>query len=174
MADLIRKHGISGQSFYRWKSGYGDMEVLDAKRLKELEQENSRLKKLLAETELDKAALKEALSKNGKGGGTPTPRRLSAAGVCHQPTARLSSRRNQPQGHLLYLIASPGYSTTGPRDQQVNGGIFLRRHIRPSSILRIVTQIRLQPFLRGAQIPALPARVVLDLLLVDTAEHEVL
>lgn len=63
VADLIRKHGISEQSFYRWKSKYGGMEVSDAKRLKELEQENSRLKKLLAEAELDKAMLKDVLSK---------------------------------------------------------------------------------------------------------------
>lgn len=63
VADLIRKHGISEQSFYRWKSKYGGMEVSDTKRLKELEQENSRLKKLLAEAELDKAMLKDVLSK---------------------------------------------------------------------------------------------------------------
>ena len=63
VADLIRKHGISEQSFYRWKSKFGGMEVSDAKRLKELEQENSRLKKLLAEAELDKAMLKDVLSK---------------------------------------------------------------------------------------------------------------
>lgn len=63
VADLIRKHGISEQSFYRWKSKYGGMEISDARRLKELEQENSRLKKLLAEAELDKAMLKDVLSK---------------------------------------------------------------------------------------------------------------
>jgi putative transposase len=63
VADLIRKHGISEQSFYRWKSKYGGMEVSDARRLKELEQENTRLKKLLAEAELDKAMLKDVLSK---------------------------------------------------------------------------------------------------------------
>ena len=63
VADLIRKHGISEQSFYRWKSKYGGMEISDAKRLKELEQENTRLKKLLAEAELDKAMLKDVLSK---------------------------------------------------------------------------------------------------------------
>ncbi len=63
VADLVRKHGFSKQSFYRWKSKYGGMEVSEAKRLKELEQENARLKKLLAEAELDKAMLKDVLSK---------------------------------------------------------------------------------------------------------------
>lgn len=53
VADLIRKHGISEQSFYRWKSKYGGIDVSDARRLNELEQESSRLKKRLAEAELD-------------------------------------------------------------------------------------------------------------------------
>ena len=63
VADLFREHGISEQRFYRWKAKYGRMEVSDAKRLKELENENARLKRLLAEAELDKAALKDVLSK---------------------------------------------------------------------------------------------------------------
>jgi putative transposase len=63
VADLMRKHGFSEQSFYRWKSKYGGMEVSEARRLKELEQENARLKKLLAEAELDKAMLKDVIGK---------------------------------------------------------------------------------------------------------------
>ena len=59
IADLIREHGFSEQSFYRWKSKYGGMEVSEARRLRELEAENARLKRLLADAELDKAALKE-------------------------------------------------------------------------------------------------------------------
>jgi putative transposase len=61
--DLVRQHSVSEQSIYRWKSKYGGMEVSEAKRLRELEQENSRLKKLLAEAELDKAMLKDVISK---------------------------------------------------------------------------------------------------------------
>ena len=61
--DLIRQHGMSEQSFYRWKSKYGGMEVSEAKRLRELESENAKLKKLLAEAELDKAMLKDVLGK---------------------------------------------------------------------------------------------------------------
>ena len=57
--DLSRRHGIAENTIYRWNSKYGGMEVSEAKRLRELEQENSKLKKLLAEAELDKAALKE-------------------------------------------------------------------------------------------------------------------
>jgi transposase-like protein len=55
---------ISEQTFHRWRNQYGGMKAEEAKRLKELEQENARLKKLLAESELDKAMLKEALRGN--------------------------------------------------------------------------------------------------------------
>jgi putative transposase len=61
--ELCRKHGISEATFYNWKSKYGGMTVSDARRLKTLEAENSKLKKLLAESELDKAALKDLLSR---------------------------------------------------------------------------------------------------------------
>jgi putative transposase len=62
--DLCRKHGISDATFYKWRSKYGGMEVSDARRLKALEDENRKLKKLLAETVLDAATLKEMLGKN--------------------------------------------------------------------------------------------------------------
>ena len=61
--DLCRKHGISEATFYNWKAKYGGMEVSEAKRLKALEDENARLKKLLAEQMLDAAALRELLAK---------------------------------------------------------------------------------------------------------------
>lgn len=59
--ELCRRHGISDQTFYNWKAKYGGMTVSEARRLKELEQENARLKRLLADAELDKAALKDLL-----------------------------------------------------------------------------------------------------------------
>ncbi len=62
--EICRKNGITEQTFYRWRSKYGGMQVSDAKRLKELETENRKLKQLLAEAHLDNAALKEVLSKN--------------------------------------------------------------------------------------------------------------
>jgi putative transposase len=63
-ADLCRKHGISEATFYNWKAKYGGMEVSEAKRLKALEDENAKLKKLLAEQMLDVAALRALLGKN--------------------------------------------------------------------------------------------------------------
>jgi len=67
--ELCRKHGFSDASFNNWRSKYGGMELSDMKRLKVLEQENSRLKKLLAETMLDKEALEVAtVAPSGLGG----------------------------------------------------------------------------------------------------------
>ena len=63
-ADECRKHGISEQTFYRWKSRYGGMTPSDATKLKTLEDENRRLKRLLAEAMLDVSALKDVLGKN--------------------------------------------------------------------------------------------------------------
>ena len=62
--EVCRRHGISENTFYRWKSKYGGMNVSEARRLRELEAENARLKKLYAESMLDNAALKDLLSKN--------------------------------------------------------------------------------------------------------------
>jgi putative transposase len=62
-ADLCRRHGISSATFYAWKAKYGGMEVSEARRLKALEDENTRLKRLLADAMLDNVALKDLLAK---------------------------------------------------------------------------------------------------------------
>ena len=64
VSELCRRHGISDATFYNWRSRYGGMEVSDARRVKSLEDENRKLKKLLAESMLDVATLREALGKN--------------------------------------------------------------------------------------------------------------
>jgi putative transposase len=62
--ELCRRHGISQQTFYRWKAKYGGLELGDAQKLRALEDENRRLKRLVADLALDNAALKDVLSKN--------------------------------------------------------------------------------------------------------------
>ena len=62
-AEVCRRHGVSQATFYKWKAKYGGLEASEAKRLKALEDENARLKKLLAEQMLDAAALRELLAK---------------------------------------------------------------------------------------------------------------
>ena len=63
IADLARKHGVSEATLYNWKAKFGGLDVSEAKRLKQLEDENAKLKKLLAEQMLDVAAMRELLSK---------------------------------------------------------------------------------------------------------------
>ena len=62
--ELCRKHGISDATFYKWRSKYGGLEVSQARKLKALEEENARLKKLLAESLIDASTLREMLTKN--------------------------------------------------------------------------------------------------------------
>lgn len=63
-AELARRHGVSEATIYNWKAKYGGLEVSDAKRLRALEDENGKLKRLLAEAMLDNAGLKDLLAKN--------------------------------------------------------------------------------------------------------------
>ena len=63
VTELCRRHGMSGATYYAWKAKYGGLEVSEAKRLRALEEENARLKRLLADTMLDNAGLKDLLSK---------------------------------------------------------------------------------------------------------------
>lgn len=63
-ADVCRKHGVSSATFYKWKAAYGGMDVSQARKLKVLEEENGRLKRLLADAMLDNAVLKEVAAKN--------------------------------------------------------------------------------------------------------------
>jgi len=67
VADLAREHGISEATIYSWKSKYGGLEVSEAQRLRQLQEENRRLKHLVADLSLDKEVLKAVISKNGWG-----------------------------------------------------------------------------------------------------------
>ncbi|MCV2879208.1 IS3 family transposase [Sedimentimonas flavescens] len=87
-AELCRKHGMSEATFYAWKAKFGGMDVADAKRLKALEEENAKLKRLLAEAMLDQAALKDLLSRKLV---TPAVRREAVAHLVK--THRMSERR---------------------------------------------------------------------------------
>ena len=64
VSDLCRKYGMCEQTYYKWQKKYGGMEANDARRLKELEKENARLKKMVADLSLDKVVLEEILAKN--------------------------------------------------------------------------------------------------------------
>src|SRR3954462_11845380 len=97
-ADVCRKHGISSATFYKWKAKYGGLEVSDAKRLKALEDENAKLKKLLAEAMLDNAMLKDTPSK--KWGPPPPGERPSFTFGSRMGTASGGGvRRSEPIAH---------------------------------------------------------------------------
>ena len=64
VVDVCREHGVGESTLYKWRSKYGGLEVNEAKRLKSLEDENARLKRIVADLTLDKMALQDALSKN--------------------------------------------------------------------------------------------------------------
>jgi|GEM_PF-672464 len=80
-ADLCRKHGMSSASFYAWRSRYGGMEVSDAKRLKDLEDENRRLKTMVADLSLDNQMLRAVNSKNGEPCGKAHGREMAHGAV---------------------------------------------------------------------------------------------
>src|ERR1700736_4848432 len=82
-AEVCRKHGVSSATFYKWKAKFGGLEASEAKRLRALEDENGRLKRMLAETMLDNAALKDLL---GKKGCRPPPRDERGRGIGAKPT----------------------------------------------------------------------------------------
>jgi putative transposase len=67
VAELCRKHGISDATFYNWRSRYGGLEISELRRLRQLEEENRRLKGIVADQALDIRALKDVLTKNGYG-----------------------------------------------------------------------------------------------------------
>jgi len=64
VVEVCREHGVGESTFYKWKSKYGGLEINEARRLKSLEDENSRLKRIVADLTLDKMALQDVLSKN--------------------------------------------------------------------------------------------------------------
>ena len=115
-AEVCRKHGISGATFYKWKARYGGLEVSDARRLKALEDENAKLKKLLADVMLDNVALKDLLAKNGRARRVPGGLRASPGGLRHERAAGLPHHRRRSGKHALPLAPAAGrvFARTAP------------------------------------------------------------
>jgi putative transposase len=100
-ADVCRKCGISSATFYAWKAKFGGMDVSEAKRLKALEDENAKLKRLLADAMLDNVALKDLLSKNGDARRQAGSRRSSHQSVRDERAAGAHSHQGRPQDGAL-------------------------------------------------------------------------
>jgi putative transposase len=103
-ADLARKHGVSEATLYNWKAKFGGMDVSEAKRLRQLEDENAKLKKLLAEQMVDAAALRELLSKNGRARRQARGCRASEGRTGPVRTAGLHHRQRRPQDDPLPVV----------------------------------------------------------------------
>jgi len=88
-ADVCRKHGISSPTFYAWKAKYGGMDVSQARKLKVLEDENARLKRLLADAMLDNAVLKEVATKTGEARRSAQGGRARSRALRHQRASGL-------------------------------------------------------------------------------------
>jgi putative transposase len=93
--EVCRRHGISDATFYKWKAKYGGLEVSEARRLKSLEDENRRLKKLLAEAMLDNAALKDLVEKTARACGATRSRRTTHRAAPNEPGARMQAGGTQ-------------------------------------------------------------------------------
>ena len=101
VTELCRKHGISEPTFYAWKAKFGGMSVSDAKRLKQLEDENAKLKRLLAEAMLDNAVLKDIRPASGDARRSASRGECCARGARHQRAAGLFDPRHRPQRDAL-------------------------------------------------------------------------
>jgi putative transposase len=99
--ELCRKHGMSSAAFYTWKAKYGGMDVSDARKLRSLESENAKLKKLLAEAMIDNAALKDLLGKNGDARPEARGRRSSRNGASDERAAGVQLDRRRSEQHAL-------------------------------------------------------------------------
>lgn len=108
--ELCREHGISSATFYKWRSKFGGMEVSMVARMKELEEENRRLKKMYAEAQLSTDLLKEALAKNGEAISAPGDGPNCGRGGAHEHPARLPDLRGQPD-----VLPVPSPSLRGER-----------------------------------------------------------
>src|SRR4051812_6707800 len=119
VGEVCRKLGVSEQTFYRWKQKYGGMEVSDARRLKALEEENRRLKKLVADQALDMQILKEVLAKDSM----KWPAYPRGQGGCDGPRRDRSRRQG-----IADLRAQPrgGYSMGGALGHVANRGVCAR------------------------------------------------
>jgi hypothetical protein len=106
VTDLCRRRGMSGGTYYAWKTKFGGLEVSDAKRLRALEEENARLKRLLADTMLDNAGLMDLLSKNGDVPRKAGSCRASPDDAGDERAAGVCCRRSGSHEHAIPLVSS--------------------------------------------------------------------
>jgi len=139
VAEVCRKLGISEATFYSWKKKYGGLGPVELRRLRQLEEENAQLKRIVADLTLDKQMLQDALKKSSEGTTTPAPGEHAAGGVSRLRAARLCDRIFAPLGLSLPGPAarrSRG-ATTHERDRRDAGALRLQPHSHPAATRRL-------------------------------------
>jgi putative transposase len=101
VAEVCRKLGISEATFYSWKKKYGGLDPAELRRLRQLEEENAQLKRIVADLTLDKQMLQDVLKKSSEGTATPAPGEHAAGGVSRLGAARLCHRAAGAHGLAL-------------------------------------------------------------------------
>jgi putative transposase len=104
VTELCRKHGMSSATYYAWKAKFGGLKVSDAKRLRSLEEENARLKRLLADTMLDNAGLKDLRSKSGDARREAASGRTSPVDAGDERAAGVHGHRGGPHEHAVSVM----------------------------------------------------------------------
>jgi putative transposase len=107
VSELCRQHGISEQSYYRWKKLYGNMEPSEARELRQLREENTKLKRLVADLSLDKAMLQDVLQKNSEAGSQETDREVLDGSVHRRCETSVSVRSTASLGLVLQESSRP-------------------------------------------------------------------
>jgi len=105
VTELCRKHGMSSATHYAWKAKFGGLEMSDAKRMRSLEEENARLKRLLADTMLDNAGSKDLLSKNGDARREAASGRTSPSDAGDERAAGVHGCRSGPHEHAVSVMS---------------------------------------------------------------------
>ena len=116
IGELVRQEGISEQTFYRWKNQYVGLEIDQVRQLKQLQEENQRLKRLVADLTLDKMMLQDVLAKNSEASATPSGGPVPARGLRGERTARLCRDSVEPRD---IPISEPPGSAHGAADEDV-------------------------------------------------------
>jgi putative transposase len=129
VAEVCRKLGISEATFYAWKKKYSGLGPVELRRLRQLEEENAQLKRIVADLTLDKQMLQDVLKKSSEGAATPATGEYAAGGVSRLGAARLCGR----------VFASLGLSLRGPAARRSGGAATAERNCGDARALRLRT-----------------------------------
>ena len=135
VAEVCRKMGVSEATYYRWKQLYGGMGPSELRKMRQLEDENQKLKRLVADLSLDKAMLQEVLSKKSSAWSAAGDRSLGSGSVPCERAARLfCAQVRSPHAPLQVGAARSGATaTTHPGDRRDTGALWLSPHSRASA-----------------------------------------